>query len=210
MKLNLPGCRKAFNTRLRPLLADLGFAAKGLSCFMRSNPLGTEILRFPDRREPDRCLFCGNLGLSIQAVEKILRPESDEPFPTIWMPFHFLHDDRRLLEWAMSSEDDALGVASAVMEEIHAYVLPFFAEHSTVEAIKRSLESTSPRDGFALVPQQTACVLAALEYLAADVDRAFEILENAISAERGKVFPKDRDVKELLAALRNREAAHGA
>ncbi len=204
--MNLPTCRKALNHHLRPLLADHGFAAEGLSSFTRSNPLGTESLKLPDRREPDRCLFSGNLGLSIHAVEKVLRPDFKEPFPTIWTPIHFLHADREFFEWTMRADDEARSVASAIMEEVHTYVLPFFEAYTNIEAIKRSLESSDPSDGFALGPQQIACVLAALEYVEGDMAAAFEVLENAIASERAKPISRDRHMKRLLADLHEREA----
>ncbi len=204
--MKLPACRKALKTHLRPLLKEVGFKAEGRLSFTRSNSIGIESLKFPGRRESDRCLFSGNLGLSIQAVEKILRPDSEEPFPTIWTPIHFLHTDRDFFEWVMRADDDAPSVASAIMEEVHTYVLPFFEEYTNIETIKCRLESIYPRDWFGMVPDQRVCVLAALEYLERNTDRAFEVLEDAIAAESVKPIPRNRPMKKLLADLRGSEA----
>ncbi len=110
----------------------------------------------------------------------------------------------------MRSEDDALSVTSAIMEEVHTYVLPFFETYTNIKAIKSSLESSDPRDGFALGPQQIACVLAAMEYVGGDVARAFEVLEDAIEFESAKPISRDRHMKSLLADLHEREALRQA
>jgi len=207
MSLSLPAFRKALRSHLRPPLADLGFVAKGSSPFTRPSSLGADILRLPDRRELNRCLFSVNLGISINSVEKILRPESKDLFSTIWLPIHFLHADREFFEWPMQEEGDAANVASAMIEEIHSFALPFFEKYSSIEAIKRNLDSSAPSAWFALGPSQRVCVLAALEYLAGNAERALEVLEVSIAAERAKPIPRDRPMKKLLASLREGEVS---
>ena len=205
MKLSLPVCRKALRDHLRPLLASLDFVSKGKSPFTRPNPLGFDILRFPDRRDHDRCYFNVNLGISIQSIEEIMRPESKDLLSTIWTPIHFLYDDREFSEWVMRSEDDAPETAAAIMAAIRSYALPFFEQHTDLKNVANMLESASPRDWLGLGPGQRVSVLSALEFSRGNTDRAFEILENAIAAESEKPIPRNRPMKELLASLRARK-----
>jgi len=203
--MKLVACRKALNAHLRPMLIELGFSTYSLLSFKRSYSRGLEILRFPDRRDSERCLFSGNLGLSISMVEKIMRPDSKEILPTIWAPLHFLHADREFFEWTIREEGDVPYVASTIMEEVYRYALPFFEKYANIDLIKGNLESSTPRDWFALGPDQRICVLAALEYLAGNVSRSFQLLEDSIRTESTKPIPRGRPMKTLLTDLRGKE-----
>ncbi len=207
MKLSLPVCRAALHRELRPLLSEIGYKGKGQGEYFKPNPLGTEILRFPDRRDDDYCYFTLHLALSIAAVEKVYRPNSEDLLGTIFLPLHFLHEGRRSLEWKMSSVDDAPAVAEAVMREMHQYGLPFFEQYSDLEEIKRNLRSSDRKAGFSLGYDQIACVLATLEYLDGEVGKAFEVLEVAIAKEEEKPIPRNYSMKKFLAQLREREAS---
>ena len=206
MTLSLPACRQALHRELRPLLTELGFKSKSRA-YYRPTSLGSEILRFPNRRCDNQCYFMLRLGISIKAAHKIISPGSDEPLETIFLPLHFLHADREFFEWKMSAVNAAPAVARAVIREIHDYGLPFFQKYSNRSAIKEDLRSVEGKAGFSLSFDQIACVLATLEYLDGEVGKAFEVLEVAIAKEEEKPIPRNYSMKKFLAQLREREAS---
>lgn len=197
--MNLADYEQALGARLRPPLADIGFAHDATLWFTRPNPAGTETLRLGGRLEPERCLFSGTAGVYLRAVERILRPDSAGTAPTLMVPLHFLHEEREFFEWTMSAADDSVRIAAAIMAEVRTYVLPFFEKYTRTENVKRSLESADPKDWFALTSEQRVSLLATMEYVAGDTEKALRILDEAL-AERAKALPKKRRLLEKLRA----------
>lgn len=198
--MNILACERELGEALRTPLFRLGFAKSDVAFFSRSSPIGEDRLRFGGRLDDGRCLISGSAGVFLSRVEAILRSDPRTATqPTIVMPLHFLHEGREFFEWTMETNSAAIRVAEEIEVEVRTYALPFFDAYSKIENVRLSLESSNPRDWFALTPEQRIILLVAIEYTGGNREKAKKIIDEAIAA-RADEPPKRRQSLEKLRA----------
>ncbi len=201
-------CEQALSSQLRPELEKLGFDVDAALWFSRPGPSTIETLRFGARlRSPNQLLFSGTAGICLRPVEVVLRPNSYGKSPTIAMPLHFLHENRKYFEWSMSATKDSPRIVAEILEEIRIYALPFFEKYSQIKNVEKSLQSENARDWFVLGPEQRVCVLAAIAWAAGDEEKALRTLREALSERRDSLPRKRRRLEVLYADLRRKTRA---
>ena len=183
---------------LRLSISAFGFVEESLLWFVRTNPGVAHCLGIGTRTDQHRVLVSGTAGISFSGINTILKPEIKEAiYPTVVVPFHFLHENRSFFEWAIESVDAVAHVAEEITVEIRDFAVPFFEKYSDLAALKSSLESPNPMDWFCHTPEQRIVTLAAIEAVEGDTDKAIRILDEAL-AERMGAPPKKRSLIELI------------
>ena len=184
---------------LEDRLSPLGFRRYRCLEFIRGPSTAVEILNFGSRKTEQGFSFSFSVGIRFERVEEVLRPESsDLSYPTIMMPIHLLHEERKFFEWfVVDSSQPADSILDEVVSEVENFAEPFFRRFRTLRAVKANLESNRPIDWFVLSSQQRVATLAAIFAVMDDKAGALAILDLALE-ERINDPPKKRRKLEIL------------
>lgn len=194
-------CERLLVAGLESPLRDLGFQTDGVLAYLRTTQFGGQTLRFGIRLEPDgTCRIGGTAGIRFREIQAILEhfeTGGGDLTPTVVMPFHLLHADRRHFEWSLPSPEETPRVCSEILREVETSALPFFDRFSTLDAFAATLNEPTPSSWFILTPEQREATLAAIDHLAGATSSAVARLDRAI-AERLEKPPKYRRNLEKL------------
>lgn len=169
--------------------------------FQRAEPLiysrltadVTALLAFPcrlDARGP-ACFGC-SVWLRFEPLEQLLRGASEKPIiPTISMPLHLLRKNQSFIEWQFYGRRDLEKLTDIILSDLRDCALPFIERYSKLPELRRKLEGPSPKDWFALSPEQRVNILAVIQFVEGDKLGALKTLEDAL-LERKTALPKKR------------------
>jgi len=187
---------------IRDSLAALGYTQRLRLSFTRERVGCTHILNFGGRVEKGVFKFTFSVGIRFLEVEAILRPENDDPtYPTIVMPIHFLHEDRKYFEWDVSGAPGAARMAQEVMSEVSGRAQAFFDRYATLSAVDESLASANALDWFVLTADQHVGVRAAIAKVEGREDDAKAIVDEALADPRNANPRKRWRIEELRSRL---------
>jgi hypothetical protein len=139
-------------------------------------------------------------GLRIECVEEFLEREQEPRAPTFGMPIHFLHEDRRLVEWDANNPD----VVDALAGEVRRYGVPFFERYERLEALLESLEQEDPRKWVCVSRQERVELLIAVLAVVGKGAEAIAVADREIEALRSKPPAHRRQFERLRAKLLSR------
>jgi hypothetical protein len=190
MKLQ-KGFEIVFETFNEPL-SNLGFKLSTELTFVREVPTCDQSVSFGGRIDKQK-RFCFNFGVGVrfEDVERILRPERHEPCSTFGCAIHLLRPSHDYLEWHLTDTVDLTVMQAEVFNDVTQYGLPFFAQYSDLNEVRRALESDDPRKWLTLTPEQRIQTLAAIEYVQGRKSNAQAMIDTALLAHE-KSLPKYR------------------
>ena len=193
-----------YENRLRAILQQplkiIGFLEQKHLFYTMDELSATKTLAFGGRLDSNlnQYMFACTVGIRFIEIEEIYRPQMlNEITRTIMIPLHLLHEDRIFFEWLFDENESDTSIKERIIREIKLYALPFFEKFSTIENVKCSLESSSPENWFVLNPEQRICILGIITYIQGNLDRAIEIIDNALE-ERKDDLPKKRRLLEQI------------
>jgi hypothetical protein len=198
--MTLRQCETSLNALLSPTLVAMGFRNVGHLSYVRGNNEKADILNFGGRLHKGTFHFGCCVGVRFGRLAELLRPnDADVGMPTVMMPLHLLHSDRKHFEWEFESNGPHGSLLEGVKAEIRLFALPFFDRFRTLEIVETCLKSNNPADWFVLSHEQRLCILAAIACLRGASDESIRILDEAL-AQRQEALPAKRVLLEDLRA----------
>lgn len=183
-------------------LATMGFTLARPHLIERARPDGvTWQLRCGARIDDisKRPLVGLSAGLRIECIEQFLEREQEPRAPTFSVPIHFLHEDRRLIEWDANDPH----VVDALTGEVQRYGIPFFERYERLESLLASLEPEEPKKWVCVSrKERMELLVAALAVLGKEAE-AIAVADREIEALRSKPPAHRRRMARLRAKLRS-------
>lgn len=196
--MSLSRFEEALRDLVRPPFQGLGFVESEPLVFRREIEDGWEVAAFGWRVEDDRFHFSCTVGIEFPAIEKVIRPAPEaRAVATVFVPIHFLFEGREFFEWTMTAPVVSEDLRSEVFGVIGEEAMDFWAKYSTLERVKRSLESENGGDWFIFGPEQRLATLASAYVSLGEKERAIAVLEEGLE-ERRDALPKKRRRLEQL------------
>lgn len=196
--MNYKTAHKVIRKMFEEPLAYLGFSEVGRvdpPRFVRGPSDVLQTLQFGGRIDAYyHFMFGFNVGVRFLAIERILRPETLEQMaPTVWVPIHLLREDTGYTEWRLENSSPPLSLNEEILKEIKHYGFPYWERYSDLDRVRIALE-TNDRNSRCCVfgPEQKLETLAAIEAVQGRVNRALEMLDQAIERERKAPAPAAR------------------
>jgi len=95
------------------------------------------LIRFPTRWWNKAMWFNMNAAIRFERIEALLG-NIDPLYPTVMMPIHLLRSEQDYLQWRFSIEE-LDRIVGTLIENMKAYVLPFFETLESIEKLKLQL-----------------------------------------------------------------------
>lgn len=198
-------CEKSVGAELAKPLKTLGFEQEATLDFLRKTEFGGQTLRFGGRIDHQgHCHISGTAGIIFRDVEAVLAHSGKSGSalaPTIVMPLHLLHAERKYFDWQLQGADDAPIVATDIVGAVKALAQPFFERYGTLTAVRDALAKPSPLSWFILSPEQRETTLAAIEHLLGSSDSAIARLDSALAERAGEMPRRRRELEKLRGHL---------
>jgi len=183
------------------LMKARGFGKEGPASLALLRPNGvTWQLQIGGRKDASssRVLVSLIAGIRFDDIETLRdRGTGFNDTPTIAVPIHFFHADRKFLEWDGGDPN----TPSEIVSEIEKYALPFFSRFEDRGNLLHALQSDNPRDWLSVAahirPELLAATLACLGRLG----DAKLVLENEIKARQSKPIGHRLGLKRILEKL---------
>jgi hypothetical protein len=134
---SLKGFESQLDVALREPMKKLKFAHAERLIFRNQNVDKVFLVRFPTRWWNKAMWFNMNAAIRFDAIETLLG-NIDPLCPTVMMPIHLLRPQQDYLQWRFSIEE-LDRIIETVVDNIKAYVLPFFEKLDGIEKLKSQL-----------------------------------------------------------------------
>lgn len=183
-------------SELAKRLKEKGFKKKGGYMLTRKWGDGVALVSCAVRKDAVSGALLGNLvlGIRFEEVEKVLARDRVGPdSPTIAVPIHLLHENRKFVEWNFDEPE----TVAVLYNELETYGLPFFEKYSNLNEVLLSFQSDDPFGWFTFSPAMrigTICILLALR---GEQERAFALLDKEIDLRRDAGIGKGLFLKKI-------------